>query len=98
MQLTPRKFGKAQAREQFSPLVESLAAKGGVVEITDYGKTAAVLLGYKDYLCLMAQAAVSAKPLRQLRGSGVLVADLEDIGKKISKTITDSVASTIAKS
>jgi prevent-host-death family protein len=92
-----QKLGKAQARERFAPLVESLAANGGVVEITDYGKASAVLLSYKDYMSLVSQASVSLKPSRQLRGSGILLGDLEETGKEISKLITGSLKKTIAE-
>lgn len=92
-----QKLGKAQAREQFSPLVESLAANGGVVEITDYGKAAAVLLGYGDYLSLVTQASISLKPSRALKGSGVLLGNLEETDKEITKMITGSIKKTIAE-
>lgn len=42
-----RKLGKAQVKEQFAPIVESLCTDGGVVEVTDYGKVAAAILSYK---------------------------------------------------
>ena len=93
--VSPRKkLGKAQAREQFAPLVEALASSGGVVEVTDYGKVAAVMLNYKDYLWLVAQAKESFKPKRQLAGSAVLAGDLE----KASKQISDSVSESLSKS
>jgi hypothetical protein len=88
------KLGKAQAREQFAPLIESLSTHGGVVEVTDYGKVAAVMLGYKDYLWLVAQAGEPFKPKCQLAGSGVLVGDLE----KASSDITESILAAIDKS
>lgn len=91
------RLGKAQAREQFSPLVESLATNGGVVEITDYGRASAVLISYRDYISLVNQANTSIKPSRQLRGSGVLLSDLEETSKEISKIVADSLKKTIAK-
>jgi len=92
-----RTIGKAQARQQFSPLVESLATSGGTVEITDYGKVAAVMLGYKDYISLLAKAGEPLKPKNQLRGSMVLVGDLEEATKEISKLMLESVAKTAAE-
>jgi hypothetical protein len=89
-----RKLGKAQVREQFAPIVESLSSGGGVVEITDYGKVAAVMLSYKDYLLLVAQAHESFKPKRQLAGSAVLIGELE----AASEQITDSVSESLKKS
>jgi PHD/YefM family antitoxin component YafN of YafNO toxin-antitoxin module len=91
------KLGKAQARQQFAPLVESLATNGGTIEITDYGKVAAVMLGYKDYISLLVKAGVPLKPKNQLRGSMVLIGDLEETTKEISKLILDSVAKTAAE-
>lgn len=86
-----QKLGKAQARQQFAPLVEALAAHGGVVEITDYGKTAAVMLGYTDYMRLRAQAAEPSKPSRQLAGSMTIVGDLEESIKEVRKTFEESL-------
>ena len=88
------KLGKAQARKQFAPLVASLSANGGVVEVTDYGKVAAVMLNYKDYLWLLAQAHEPFKPKRQLAGSAVLVGNLE----RASQEITESILGSIKKS
>ncbi len=92
-----QRLGKAQAREQFSPLVESLAVNGGIVEITDYGIAAAVLLGYRDYISLVTQANVPLSPSRQLKGSGVLLGDLEEASKEISKMIAGSIKKTVSE-
>ena len=89
-----KKLGKSQAREQFAPLVQALSTTGGVVEVTDYGKVAAVMLGYKDYLWLIAQAQEPFNPKRQLAGSAELVGDLE----KAATDVTESVLTSIAKS
>lgn len=89
-----KKLGKAQAREQFAPLVESLSTDGGVVEITDYGKIAAVIISYKDYLWLQAQANEPFKPIRRLAGSAVLV-DKVEVG---SQQITESILEGLVKS
>jgi hypothetical protein len=88
------KLGKAQAREQFAPLVESLSTVGGVVEVTDYGKVAAVMLSYKDYLWLVAQANEPFKPKRQLAGSAVLVGELEAASKQITDSVLESLTKT----
>jgi len=86
-----KKLGKAQAREQFGPLVERLSTVGGVVEVTDYGKVAAVILSYKDYLWLLAQANEPFKPKRQLAGSAVLVGELETASKQITEFVSGSL-------
>lgn len=92
-----RKLGKAQAREQFAPLVESLSKVGGVVEVTDYGKVAAVMLSYKDYLWLLAQAKEPCKPKRQLYGSGELLGDLEVASKEIAAEFEASLEKTASE-
>lgn len=89
-----KKLGKAQAREQFAPLVETLSTVGGVVEVTDYGKVAAVMLGYRDYLWLVAQANEPFKPKRQLAGSAVLVGDLESASQQITDSVLESITKT----
>lgn len=89
-----KKLGKAQAREQFAPLVDTLATVGGVVEVTDYGKVAAVMLSYKDYLWLLAQANEPFKPKRQLAGSAVLVGELETASQEITNSALQSLAKT----
>lgn len=91
------RLGKAEARTKFAPLVESLAANGGTVEITDYGTVAAVMLGYKDYMLLLAQARAPLKPKIQLRGSAKLVGDLEAATKDVSRLIIQSVKKTAAQ-
>lgn len=88
-----KKLGKAQAREQFAPIIETLSTVGGVVEVTDYGKVAAVMMSYKDYLWLLAQANEPFKPKRQLAGSAALVGDLE----AASQQITDSILGSLNK-
>lgn len=88
---TTKTLGKAQAREQFAPIVDSLNQFGGVVEITDYGKVAAVILSYKDYLRLLAQANEPFKPKRKLAGSAVLTGDLEAASQKITADISKSL-------
>ena len=85
------KLGKSRAREQFAPLVKSLAAGGGVVEVTDYGKIAAVMLGYSDYLQLLAKSQEPFKPKHRLAGSAKLVGNLEKAGREISQSILKSV-------
>jgi hypothetical protein len=87
-----KKLGKAQAREQFAPLVEGLSAVGGIVEVTDYGKVVAVMLSYKDYLWLLAQANEPFKPRRQLAGSAILVGDLKGASNEITASIFESLA------
>ena len=85
-------LGKAQAREQFSPLVEALAITSTkVVEVTDYGKVAAVIMSHKYYLWLLAQAKLSFKPKRQLCGSMSLVSDIEEASREISESIHGSI-------
>lgn len=86
-----RKLGKSQAREQFAPIVESLCRNGGVVEVTDYGKVAAVMLSYKDYLWLIAQANEPFKPKKKLAGSAVLIGDVEGASQQIADSVVESL-------
>ena len=86
-----KRVGKAQAREQFAPIVEALSTVGGVVEVTDYGKVAAVMLSYKHYLWLLAQANEPFKPKRRLAGSAVIVGELEAASKQITESVLDSL-------
>jgi len=90
-----RKIGKAQAREQFAPLIESLAKDGGVIEVTDYGRVTAVMISYSDYLTLRAQAKEPFKPKRQLFSSAVLVGDLDEAQEEVSSLISESIERTI---
>jgi PHD/YefM family antitoxin component YafN of YafNO toxin-antitoxin module len=89
------RLGKAKAREQFAPLVELLATDGGTVEITDYGKVAAVMLGYKDYMRLVSKADIPLRSEQQLRGSASLLGDLEKATAEITKQVRDSVEKTV---
>ena len=89
-----RRLGKAQAREQFAPIVEMLSTIGGIVEVTDYGKVAAVMLSYKDYLRLLAQANEPFKPKRQLAGSAVLAGELEAASRQITESALGSLDKT----
>lgn len=89
-----KRLGKAQAREQFAPLVETLATTGGLVEVTDYGRVAAVMLSYKDYLWLVAQANEPFNPKRKLAGSASLMSDLETASDQITDSIFDSLKKT----
>ncbi len=90
-----RRLGKAAAREQFAPLIEALAITGGIVEITDYGKVAAVMLNHKDYLGLLAQSNQPARAKHTLAGSAVLVADLAEASDSITKSILLSVTGSL---
>jgi antitoxin (DNA-binding transcriptional repressor) of toxin-antitoxin stability system len=86
------RIGKKQAREQFAALIDALSTAGGVVEVTDYGKVVAVMLSYRDYLLLSAQANEPFKPRRQLAGSAVLTGDIEEASKQISENILRSIS------
>lgn len=66
-QKSSKKLGKAKAREEFSYLVEYVSKGGGPVEITDYGKTAAILIGEEEYKWLCANQ-LKKKPKREARG------------------------------
>lgn len=90
-QMQQRKLGKAQAREQFAPIVETLTREGGIVEVTDYGKVAAVIMSHKHYLWLLSRANEPLVPSRKLAGSAVLNGDLETASKNIGESVLESI-------
>lgn len=55
--ITHQVVGKTQARKEFFPLVDSLAARASAVAITDHNKPVAVLLSYHHYMALAAKLA-----------------------------------------
>ena len=91
-----KRVGKAQAREEFSSLIESVASGAGPVEITDYGKVAAILLSEREYEWLCTCARKSTRPKRDPRGFFVLKDEdaLESASKKIRKDFDSSIAKT----
>jgi prevent-host-death family protein len=92
----PKKIGKAQAREEFSTLIESVAQGGGAVEITDYGKVAAVLVSEEEYAWLRSCENNQAKPKKDARGFFVLEGDINL--KEESKAIAEDFEKSIKKS
>ena len=91
---TIKKLGKAQAREQFAPIIESLSVNEGVVEVTDYGKVAAVMMSHKQYLLLLAMANTPINPRISLCGSATLQGDLEVASREISDLVKKSLDKT----
>lgn len=81
-----KRIGKAQARDELSSLIEAVNSGAGAVEITDYGKVAAILLSEKEYEWLCACAKKNATPKREARGVIVLADDtaLEDAAKELA--------------
>jgi prevent-host-death family protein len=94
-----KRVGKAQAREEFSSLIEAVASGAGAVQITDYGKVAAVLLSEKEYEWLCACAKNNAVPKRNPRGIFVLSDDsaLEQASKEISEEFENSLKKTASE-
>lgn len=88
------KLGKSQARAQFLPLVEQVAAGGGPVEITDRGKVAAVLLGHDDYLQLLARAGAPLTQTRSAVGCLEILGDLEQGSREIGRRMRESLIRT----
>lgn len=89
-----KRMGKAQAREEFSPLVEAVAAGGGPVEITDYGKVVAVLLSEKEYQWLNVCAQRSKSPKQELCGYLVFDEDLEELSREVAADFDKSLKKT----
>lgn len=92
-----KRIGKAQAREEFSSLVEAVAGGAGPVEITDYGKVAAVLLSEKEYEWLCACAKKNTQPKRDLRGFIVFSDDLAELSKQVAADFEKSINNTTSE-
>ena len=88
-----KRIGKAQAREEFSTLIETVASGAGAVEITDYGKVAAVLVSENEYQWLCACARKNAQPKRDPRGFFVLSDDLalEEASREMEEDFENSI-------
>jgi len=91
-----KRIGKAQAREEFSTLIEAVADGAGAVEITDYGKVKAVLLSEKEYEWLCACAKRIAQPRRNAHGVMSLIHDkaLEDASRDVAADFERSIKKT----
>lgn len=94
-----KRIGKAQARDELSTLIEAVNTGAGPIEITDYGKVAAVLLSEKEYEWLCACAKKNAPPKRDARGIIVLSDDsaLEDASKQMTADFDESIAKTASE-
>jgi len=90
-----RRIDKAQARDQFAPLVESLVADGGAIEITNNGKVVAVLLSEIEYNRLVQLAGENFRPKRPLRGSIKLIGSLEEASKDLLEDFEASIKRSI---
>lgn len=96
MSRVKKRVGKAQARDELSALIEAVNAGSGPVEITDYGKVAAVLLSEKEYEWLCACARKGSSPARDARGVLILSDDdaLDDAAKQLASELSSSIAKT----
>lgn len=96
--LAAQTVGKTQARKEFFPLVDSLAAGNLAVEITDHDEPVAVLLSYQNYVALSAKACLHAGHVKpktpNLVGSIVINRDLgsasAEFGKLFETTVDES--------
>ena len=88
---------KTQIKQKFTSLIDSLATKGGTIEIIDRGKIIAVMLNYRDYMLLLAQSDVPHKSKFLLCESAELVGDLEAAIKDVSRLMRESVKNTAAQ-
>jgi len=91
-----KRIGKAQAREEFSSLIESVTTGAGAIEITDYGKVKAVLLSEREYEWLCACAQKNPQSKGTPRGLVVLTDDqsLEEASKQIQSDFEESINKT----
>jgi prevent-host-death family protein len=94
-----KSVGKAQAREEFSLLIETVKGGAGVVEITACGEVVAMLISKQEYDWLCACAKKGAKPQRDPRGTFVLSSDLalEEASREVSTEFENSIENTIYK-
>jgi prevent-host-death family protein len=99
MAKVPKRIGKAQAREEFSSLIESVASGAGAVEITDYGRVAAVLVSDEEYKWLCTCANNATQPKRKARGVVILADDkaLDDAAKQLKTDFESSMDKAVRK-
>jgi hypothetical protein len=91
-----KRIGKAQARDELSTLIESVNNGAGAVEITDYGKVAAILLSEKEYEWLCACAKKNGTPQKNARG--IIVLSDEKAVEDAAKQLADEFNASITKS
>ncbi len=91
-----KRVGKAQARDELSTLIEAVNSGAGAIEITDYGKVAAVLVSEREYEWLCACAKKNAIPKREARGIIVLSDDnaLEEAAREMAAEFNASIIKT----
>ncbi len=94
---TKKVWKGSNQEDQFGPIVESLSMGDGIVEVTDYGKVAAVIMSYKHYLWLLARANEPITPKVKLAGSATLVGNLETASQEISDSILNSLNKTASE-
>lgn len=92
-----RKLGKAEARQEFAPLIDSVAGGGSPVEISDYGKVVAVLINANEYKWLLSQTKKTLKPKKELCGAIIIHDDLEILDKKVRADFEKSITKTVSK-
>lgn len=99
MAKVPKRVGKAQAREEFSSLIEAVANGAGAVEITDYGRVAAVLVSDEEYKWLCSCANNATQPKRKARGVVTLADDnaLADADKQLKADFESSLKKGVRK-
>ncbi len=95
--LRKRIVGKTQVRKDFLPLVDTLRESNTAIEITDHDKPVAVLIGYEQYVAIMAKACLiseapanwGANPL--LNSIELKTDDLEAASAKITEMFEKSI-------
>jgi prevent-host-death family protein len=92
-----KKLGKAEVRQEFAPLVDSVANGGNPVEISDYGKVVAVLISANEYRWLLSQTKKMSKPKKDLCGAIIIHDDLEMLSKKVNADFEKSISKTASK-
>jgi PHD/YefM family antitoxin component YafN of YafNO toxin-antitoxin module len=88
------RIGKAQARKDFLPLVSSLKSSHQTIEITEHGRSVAVLLDYITYQDLISKSTnglQSFDRVQSLKGSVKILGDLEQARKEINEEFRKSI-------
>lgn len=92
-----RTLGKSEAREQFLPIVDAVAKGAGPFEISDHGRVVAVLLSKQEYDWMLAHTKEKVLPKKSLRGSIIVLGDLEEGSKQIAAEFQASLEKTASE-
>lgn len=86
-------IGKARARREFLPLIDTIADGNTPIEITDNGKPVAVILGYNAFqeMYSLANSKRAKRKLESLDGSVTIQGDLEQARRQLEREAASRV-------